>query len=67
MRFRSPAGKFYFKIILNDKEVAISRKYSTQLMLEKGINEILKYGSKAEYLDFSKSLDIFPPAEDVFG
>ena len=53
MRFRSPAGKFYFKIILNDKELAVSRKYSTQLMLEKGINEILKYGAKAEYLDFS--------------
>ncbi len=67
MRFRSPAGKFYFKIILNDKEVAVSRKYSTQLMLEKGINEILKYGAKAEYLDFSKSQDIFPPAEDIFG
>lgn len=67
MRFRSPAGKFYFKILLNDKELAVSRKYSTQLMLEKGINEILKYGAKAEYLDFSKSEDIFPPAEDVFG
>jgi hypothetical protein len=67
MRFRSPAGKFYFKIILNDKEVAVSRKYSTQLMLEKGINEILRYGAKAEYLDFSMSHEIFPPAEDVFG
>ena len=67
MRFRSPAGKFYFKIILSDKEVAVSRKYSTQLMLEKGITEILKYGAKAEYLDFSKSEDIFLSAEDVFG
>lgn len=67
MRFRSPAGKFYFKIILNDKELAVSRKYSTQLMLEKGISEIIKYGGKAEYLDFSKSDDIFPPAEDIFG
>ena len=67
MRFGWHAGKFYFKIILNNKELAVSRKYSTQLMLEKGINEILKHGAKAEYLDFSKSEDIFPPAEDVFG
>ena len=67
MRFRSPTGKFYFKIILNDKEIAVSRKYATQLMLEKGINEILKYGAKAEFLDFSKSHEIFPPAKDVFG
>lgn len=67
MRFRSPAGKFYFKIILNDKEIAVSRKYTTQLLLQKGIDEILKYGPQAEFLDFSKSEDIFPPAEDVFG
>jgi len=36
-------------------------------MLEKGINEILKYGAKAEYLDFSMPNEVFPPAEDVFG
>jgi uncharacterized protein len=67
MRFKSPAGKFYFKVILNDKEMAVSRKYSTQLMLEKGINEILKYGSKAEVLDFSNQDLVFPDAESVFG
>ena len=67
MRFKSPLGKFYFKIILNEKEIAISRKYSTQLLLEKGINEILKYGAKAEYLDFSNPELIFLPAEEIFG
>ena len=67
MRFRSPAGKFYFKIILNDNEVAVSRKYTTQFMLEKAITEILKYGAKAEFLDFSMPHEIFPTAEDVFG
>ncbi|CAM3824926.1 MULTISPECIES: YegP family protein [Flavobacterium] len=64
MRFRSGNGKFFFRIIFEDRQVAISRKYSTQLMLQKGINEIEKYGSMAEILDFSTSDDIFA---DVFG
>lgn len=67
MRFRSPAGKFYFKLILSDKEMAVSRKYTTQLMLEKGINEILKYGYKAEVLDFSEGEMVFPDAASIFG
>jgi uncharacterized protein len=57
MRFRSPKGKFYCKLILEDKEIAVTRKYSTQLMLDKGINEILRYSQHAEILDFSLEID----------
>jgi uncharacterized protein YegP (UPF0339 family) len=59
MQFKSTKGKFYFKIVLNEKEVAVSRKFSTQLMLQKSINEIIKYGNQSEVLDFSLELDIF--------
>ena len=59
MQFKSTKGKFYFKIVLNDQELAISRKFSTQLMMQKSINEIIKYGSQSEILDFSLELDIF--------
>lgn len=59
MRFKSPKGKFYFKIILDNKEIAISRKYTTQLLVQKGIDEILKYASDAEILDFSNQIDFF--------
>ena len=46
-------GKYSFKIILEDHEVAVSRKYTTLLRLEKGINEVLRFASKAEVLDFT--------------
>src|SRR5690606_15239668 len=60
MKFRSGNGKFFFRIILDEKQIAISRKYTTQLLLQKGIDEIVKYGHLAEILDFSSGEDIFP-------
>ena len=59
MRFKSSSGKFFFRLILDDHEIAVSRRYSTQLLLQKGIDEIIKYADKAEYLDFSSAEDIF--------
>jgi hypothetical protein len=52
-------------LILDDHEVAVSRRYTTQLLLQKGIDEIVKYAHKAEYLDFSSAEDIF--GSDVNG
>jgi uncharacterized protein YegP (UPF0339 family) len=59
LRFKSSSGKFFFRLILNDHEVAVSRRYTTQLLLQKGIDEIIKYADKAEFLDFSSAEDIF--------
>jgi uncharacterized protein YegP (UPF0339 family) len=59
MRFKSSSGKFFFRLILDEHEVAVSRRYTTQLLLQKGIDEIVKYAHKAEYLDFSSAEDIF--------
>jgi hypothetical protein len=45
---------------MDEKKVfAISRKYSTELMMQKGIDEIIKYASKADILDFSAGDSIF--------
>lgn len=66
LRFKSGKGKFYFRLVLDDKEIAISRKFSTQLLLEKSINEISKYTYKAEILDFSASISVFPDGNDIF-
>jgi hypothetical protein len=60
MKFKSKNGKLYFKLILNEKEVAVSRKYSTELLMEKGVSEIKRVLHKAEILDFSGSNFIFP-------
>ena len=59
MKFKSKNGKLYFKIILNEKEIAISRKYTTQLLMEKGIEEIERTIFKSEILDFSNQNAIF--------
>ena len=67
MKFRSKNGKMHFKIILKEKEVAVSRKYTTPLLMQKGIDEIIRSLHKSEVLDFSRGNDIFPPAEDIFG
>jgi uncharacterized protein YegP (UPF0339 family) len=67
MRFKSKNGKMYFKMILNEKEVAVSRRYTTPLLMQKGIDEIIRTLSQSEVLDFSIQHDIFPPAEEIFG
>ncbi|WP_395044140.1 DUF1508 domain-containing protein [Flavobacterium sp.] len=67
MKFKSKNGKLFFKIILNEKEIAVSRKYSTQFLLQKGIDEITRSISKSEILDFTNQEFVFPTAEDVFG
>ncbi|RAR71812.1 DUF1508 domain-containing protein [Flavobacterium aciduliphilum] len=66
MKFKSKNGKMYFKIILHEKEMAVSRKYTTQLLMEKGIEEIKRTLASSEILDFSFENEIFPPEEDVF-
>jgi uncharacterized protein YegP (UPF0339 family) len=66
MKFKTKNGKWYFKLILNQKEIAVSRKFTTQLLMEKGIDEIMRTIEKSEVLDFSIDQDVFPPAEDVF-
>ena len=49
MRFKSSSGKFFFRLILDEHEIAVSRRYTTQLLLQKGIDEIIRYfGIKLE-------------------
>jgi uncharacterized protein YegP (UPF0339 family) len=59
LKFKSTKGKYYFKVLLDGEHFATSRKYTTELRLEKGINEIVKYASISEVLDFSSNDVIF--------
>lgn len=59
VKFRASNGKYFFRLVVDDLVVANSRKYSTSLMLQKGINEIILYGSKSEVLDFSENDFVF--------
>ena len=66
LKFKSSRDKFYFRLIIHEKEMAISRKYTTQLLLQKGIDEIVKYASKSEILDFSNNdLAFFDNLEEI--
>jgi uncharacterized protein YegP (UPF0339 family) len=59
LKFKSSNGKYYFKLMLKGVHLATSRKYTTSLRLQKGIDEIVRYGSMAEILDFSVNDFIF--------
>ena len=56
---RTGSGKYFFRITRGGLVLATSRKFSTELMLQKGIDQFLKYAADAETLDFSLSEDVF--------
>lgn len=66
-KIRNAAGKYYFRLSKDGLVLANSRKYSTELRLKKGIDEIMKYAPLSEILDFSESDFAFPDADAVFG
>ncbi|MEL1253255.1 DUF1508 domain-containing protein [Flavobacterium sp. DGU38] len=59
LKFKGSGGKYFFKLMLGDIHFATSRKYTTELLLQKGIKEIVTYASKAEILDFSSNELVF--------
>ncbi|MCR4034031.1 MULTISPECIES: DUF1508 domain-containing protein [Flavobacterium] len=63
LKFKGSGGKYFFKLMLGDLHFATSRKYSTELLLQKGIKEIVTYASRSEILDFSSSESIFGDEE----
>ena len=65
MRFKTSSGKFYFRLIIDKKEMATSRKYTTQLLMQRGIDEMMRSAVSAEVLDFASNDFVFPDI-DVF-
>lgn len=63
LKFKGSGGKYFFKLMLGEVHFATSRKYTTELLLQKGIKEIVTYGSRSEVLDFSSSESIFEDEE----
>jgi uncharacterized protein YegP (UPF0339 family) len=66
-KIRNAGGKYYFRLSKDGLVLANSRKYSTELRLQKGIDEIVKYVATSEILDFSENQFVFPDADSVFG
>ena len=53
IKFKASNGAFFYKLMIEGKEFAKSRKFNTELRLAKGIAEVVLYVPKAEILDFS--------------
>jgi hypothetical protein len=47
-------------MMLDDSVIATSRKYTTPLLLQKGIDEISRTAAKSDVLDFSVNEFVFP-------
>ena len=65
LKFKGSGGKYFFKLMLGELHFATSRKYTTELLLQKGIKEIVNYASKSEILDFSSNESIFEDEEVI--
>jgi len=52
-------GKYFFKLMFDGDLFATSRKYSTELRLQNGIDEITHSAAKGEILDFTQDDLIF--------
>ncbi|AMA48337.1 MULTISPECIES: YegP family protein [Flavobacterium] len=65
MRFKTSSGKFYFRLIVEKREIATSRKYTTQLLMQRGIDEMMRSAVVAEVLDFAANEFVFPELEFV--
>ncbi|MDM1067138.1 hypothetical protein HXZ88_16150 [Myroides odoratimimus] len=66
IKFKTPSGKSYFRLAIDKKIYANSRRFNTELRFEKAMEEIKSNFANAEILDLS--LDIFGnfPSEDIF-
>lgn len=56
LKFKSPNGKFFFKLIHDGHIHGISRKFTTELLMAKGLDEVRNNFSNAEILDFSEEI-----------
>lgn len=59
----TPAGKHFFRLSKDGFVLATSRKYTTPLLLSKGIDEITRSIAIAQVLDFSENEFVFPDEE----
>lgn len=60
VKSRAANGKYFFKMMKEETLVASSRKYTTPLLLQKGIDEIIRTAVKSDLLDFTMNEFVFP-------
>jgi uncharacterized protein YegP (UPF0339 family) len=65
-RQKTVGGKYSFRLSKEGMVLANSRKYTTELRVQKGIDEIIRDVAIAEILDFSENDFVFPDSDVVF-
>jgi uncharacterized protein len=60
VKSRAANGKYFFKMMLEETVIATSRKYTTPLLLQTGIDEIIRTAVKSDVLDFTMNEFVFP-------
>jgi uncharacterized protein YegP (UPF0339 family) len=65
-KVRNAKGNYFFRVSKEGLVLATSRKYTTELRIKKGIDEITKHAPTAETLDFSENNFAFPEEELVW-
>jgi uncharacterized protein YegP (UPF0339 family) len=60
VKSRAANGKYFFKMMMDETVIATSRKYTTPLLLEKGIDEIIRTAVNSDVLDFTMNEFVFP-------
>jgi uncharacterized protein YegP (UPF0339 family) len=66
-KIRNASSKYFFRVSKDGLVLATSRKYTTELRVKKGIDEIIQYAPTSEILDFSENDFAFPEDEIVWG
>lgn len=65
VHYKTPSGKMFFKVNVNDHILGVSRKFTTPLLMEKGVNDLKNYFVNSEVLDFTENV-FGELEEDVF-
>lgn len=60
---RTGSGKYFFRIARGGLVLATSRKFTTERLLQKGIDQFMDHVLTAETLDFSKNENVFADAD----
>lgn len=60
---KATSGKFFFQLFLDNQRVATSRKFTTLLLMEKGLRDFKENFIKAETLDFTR--DVFEELQEL--
>ena len=64
-KVRNAGGKYFFRLIKDGFVLATSRKYTTELLLLKGIDSVQKYMSISDTIDFSDNAFEFAEIEQM--